>query len=1048
VETPPRITALEGRRLGQYEVVERIGRGGMALVYRAHHAALRRQVAIKVLPPYFLHDEGFLARFREEAALAAGLDHPHILPIYDFGEEGDLPYIVMPLVSGGTLAEQLQNGLALDRAIPIFKDVLGAVGYAHAQGIIHRDLKPANVLMRDGTWPLLTDFGIARIAEPSLRLSSPGTLAGTPEYMSPQQCQGKPVDHRSDLYAMGVMLFEMLTGHVPYRGGDHLEVMFQHRYGDVPSASALNAALSPVWDEVLQRALAKEADDRYPSAQAMAEAVEAAWERARREPPRAWATGGADSAALYERALQAMDRGEWQRVISLCGQILAADPAREEAVYLIAGARQRLTDARPGRSSEEVEAIQVSRVLATVLFTDIVGSTDLAVSLGDNRWRQVLEAHHALARREFARFRGREVNMTGDGFLATFVRPADAIRCACAIGDAVRQVGIEIRAGVHTGECVLTETNIAGITVHTAARIAAQAGASEVLVSSTVRDLIAGSTIGLEDRGEATLKGVPGRWRLYLVQRIGSLAPPARPAIAPAEAAPHDTPPATPATPAAPAERARDDCPPATPVEPAASTPPDPVPVEQPPTPAPVSVTTAPVAAEPPTPAPVAAPQASVAEAPPTPAPAPVIAAPVAEEPRIPTPLPMPQAAVAEGPRAATPVPDFLASVAEEPPPPAPLPVTPAPVAIEGQPVAPAEARPVRLLTEPVVLAPQSGPLGRFGLAILGGGLAVLLALVAVFGLRGLAPATWEETVEAPQPEVIAAVAAAAPTAEAPTAVPTAVPTAAPTAADLFPACERAVAAAAWSEAEAACEQVRAADPDYPGLADALYSIHIGLGKQRLAEGGSIAAALDEFGKALAAKPDDPEAETQRRLALAYQEGDVALAAENWPTATERFDAVYAAAPNYLENASDGGVKPKLAVARARWGSALLGAGQYAEAQGRCEQALELAPDSDEATTCKTAAIAALAPPPPAPAAASAPAAGQSSAPPRVPVAAPAAPPAPRVTGPASAPQNKPSGQGAPSSQQSAPPVSAPAPPQGAPSGSTRPTPNIPPSAR
>src|SRR3954467_6234625 len=128
----------------------------------------------------------------------------------------------------------------------------------------------------------------------------------------------------------------------------------------------------------------------------------------------------------------------------------------------------------------------------------------------DRRWHEVLAAHPAPARREFARFRGREVNMTGDGFLATFDRPADAIRCACAITEVVREVGIEVRAGLHTGECVLTETNIAGITVHTAARIAAQAGAGEVLVSGTVKDLIAGSTIGLDDRGEYTLKGVPG----------------------------------------------------------------------------------------------------------------------------------------------------------------------------------------------------------------------------------------------------------------------------------------------------------------------------------------------------------------------------------------------------------------------------------------------------------------------------------------------------------------------------------------------------------
>src|SRR5687767_14992925 len=171
---PTRITALEGQRLGQYEIVERIGRGGMALVYMAYHPALRRQVAIKVLPTYFLHDEDFLARFEQEAALAAQLDHPHILPIYDFGQAGEIPYIVMPLIAGGTLADRLKSGLPLAQVIPIFRDLLGAVEYAHSRGVVHRDLKPANVLMRGSNWPLLADFGIARIAEPSLRLTSPG----------------------------------------------------------------------------------------------------------------------------------------------------------------------------------------------------------------------------------------------------------------------------------------------------------------------------------------------------------------------------------------------------------------------------------------------------------------------------------------------------------------------------------------------------------------------------------------------------------------------------------------------------------------------------------------------------------------------------------------------------------------------------------------------------------------------------------------------------------------------------------------------------------
>ena len=159
----------------------------------------------------------------------------------------------------------------------------------------------------------------------------------------------------------------------------------------------------------------------------------------------------------------------------------------------------------------------IDRILATVLFTDIVGSTERAVKLGDREWRDLLDTHHAVVRRELGHWRGLEVDTAGDGFLATFDGPGRAIRCACAIRDAVRRIGLEVRAGVHTGECEVHGDTVAGIAVHVGARVSALASAGEVLVSSTVRDLVAGSGIEFDDRGEHELKGVPGRWRLYSV---------------------------------------------------------------------------------------------------------------------------------------------------------------------------------------------------------------------------------------------------------------------------------------------------------------------------------------------------------------------------------------------------------------------------------------------------------------------------------------------------------------------------------------------------
>ena len=180
---------------------------------------------------------------------------------------------------------------------------------------------------------------------------------------------------------------------------------------------------------------------------------------------------------------------------------------------LVDEVQEFLTGTRP--------AAEPDRVLATVVFTDIVASTEHAAELGDRRWRDLLFSHHAIVRRELERFRGREVKTVGDGFLATFDGPARAVRFACAIRDGVGELGLSIRAGLHTGECELIGDDVGGIAVHIGARVAATARAGEVLVSSTVKDLVVGSGIQFVDRGSHRLKGVPGSWRLFAVQRAG-----------------------------------------------------------------------------------------------------------------------------------------------------------------------------------------------------------------------------------------------------------------------------------------------------------------------------------------------------------------------------------------------------------------------------------------------------------------------------------------------------------------------------------------------
>jgi class 3 adenylate cyclase len=190
-------------------------------------------------------------------------------------------------------------------------------------------------------------------------------------------------------------------------------------------------------------------------------------------------------------------------------------PALGDQETLFAALESFLADVVAGRQAE----IEPDRVLATVLFSDIVGSTEKAASLGDRGWRELLQRHHEIVRRQLERFRGQELDTAGDGFFASFDGPARAIRCGCAIAETMPELGLEVRVGLHTGECELVDGKVAGIAVHTGARVAANAKPGEVLVSSTVKDLVAGSGLAFEDRGQRELKGIPGEWRLYAVKR-------------------------------------------------------------------------------------------------------------------------------------------------------------------------------------------------------------------------------------------------------------------------------------------------------------------------------------------------------------------------------------------------------------------------------------------------------------------------------------------------------------------------------------------------
>src|SRR5919199_1812449 len=276
---------MEPRRIASYTLLEPIGHGGMAAVYRARQETLDRIVAVKVLSDNLAASDEFMQRFVREARTAANMRHPNVITVHDFGQdERGVPYLVLEYVDGMTLADLMDAGLDDSRIPDLLDQIAAGLDYAHGRGVIHRDVKPGNVLLTEDGRVVLADFGLAWLAEAAIHLTMSGGGIGTPEYMSPEQASGLRVDARTDVYALGVVLYEMLSGDRPYTGESPIGILLKHVQAPVPSTAALRPDLPPAVDLVVQQALAKDPERRFQTAGALARAFREALtqERAQR----------------------------------------------------------------------------------------------------------------------------------------------------------------------------------------------------------------------------------------------------------------------------------------------------------------------------------------------------------------------------------------------------------------------------------------------------------------------------------------------------------------------------------------------------------------------------------------------------------------------------------------------------------------------------------------------------------------------------------------------------------------------------------------------
>ena len=381
------------QRLGKYDILEKIGAGAFADVYKARDTILERTVALKIPAPFLLRDPGFIDRFQREARAAANLKHPNIVTTYDMSEIEGVYYIAMEYLPGRTLRDIIkeEGALPLDRTLDITEQVAGALDYAHAQGLAHRDVKPSNIIIDAEGHATLTDFGLVK-AMAEATLTSKGAIVGTPEYMSPEQAEGKPTDKRSDIYSLGIVVYQMLTGQVPFSADSTPATLYAQVHTPPPPPSELVPDLPRGIEVALLKALAKAPEDRYQTAGSFADALEAAvashgakQDGGRLEGEKPKRKTGEDVQALYNEAAHLLANQDYEAALAKLEEVKALDSEYGDPHAIERTARRQLRRRRKPRRERQAMAKTVWKpalLLMSIGVCVILASFALAVAAG------------------------------------------------------------------------------------------------------------------------------------------------------------------------------------------------------------------------------------------------------------------------------------------------------------------------------------------------------------------------------------------------------------------------------------------------------------------------------------------------------------------------------------------------------------------------------------------------------------------------------------------------------------------------------------------